>query len=96
MTMTATGYEPTTDLTDLLAALAPFLRCGVNGTGSLCWPRCDGPERRALVAAVEHLTHGSGVALEATAKGNGTSGAYPRAEYREPSFIDPERGNPTE
>jgi len=61
--MTATGYQPTTDLDDLLAALAPFLRCEAATKGGTCWPRCDGPERKALAEAVENLMTPSGGAV---------------------------------
>lgn len=45
-------------LTDLLAALAPFLQCEAGAKGGACWPRCDGPERRALAAAVKRVREG--------------------------------------
>lgn len=53
--MIATGDRPITDLTTLLTALAPFLRCEAGAKGGTCWPRCDGPERKALAEAVEAL-----------------------------------------
>jgi hypothetical protein len=59
--MTATGYQQATDLTELLAALAPFLRCEAGKSGGTCWPRCDGPERRALVEAAERVWEGERV-----------------------------------
>lgn len=46
---------PATDLSALLAALAPFLRCEAATRGGTCWPRCDGPERRALAEAVKAI-----------------------------------------
>jgi hypothetical protein len=42
-------------LTELLEALRPVLECGATMQGRPCWPRCDGPERRALAEAVERI-----------------------------------------
>lgn len=47
--------DPEFCLAALLEALAPFIRCEAGTKGGSCWPRCDGPERRALVEAVEAL-----------------------------------------
>lgn len=51
-------HENMAGLTDLLAALAPFLQCEAGAKGGACWPRCDGPERRALAAAVKRVREG--------------------------------------
>lgn len=42
-------------LTALLEAVAPFIRCEATTRGGTCWPRCDGPERKALAEAVAAL-----------------------------------------